>query len=151
MMKSPLFCVSAAVLIATILGGSARALADDDDDAKTALAKQMQQMSNDFRSVRKIIGNAARKQDAIGFIEDMEDCATSAKALAPKSAGSVPAADRPKYLADYKKQMDGLIADIQKLDDAVKAGKTADATAMLDTLQSDKRAGHKKFNTEKED
>ena len=78
----------------------------------------------------------------------MEDRAAKAKDLDPSKAKSIPPADREQFLADFRKQIDGLISDFQKLEAALSAGNTADASALLDKLQADKRDGHKKFNAE---
>ena len=119
-----------------------------DDGPKTPLAQEMGGIAKDFRALRKIVADPAQKATALGLAKDMEAHATKAKGFEPSKTKDIPPADKEQFIADFKKQMDGLIADFQKLESDIDSGNTADATAMLDKLQSDKREGHKKFNAE---
>jgi soluble cytochrome b562 len=147
MMKPSLSGIAASVLITSFLAASLPGHAQD-DKPKSPLAQQMSGISKDFRSLRKMVGDPAQKDAALGLVKDMEARATKAKDFEPAKTKVIAPADQAQFLADFRKQMDGLIADIQKLDQAVNDGKTADASALLDKLQADKRLGHKKFNAE---
>ncbi len=117
-----------------------------DDEPKTPLATEMGGIAKDFRALRKIVNDPAQKDAALALAKDMEAHATKAKTYQPSKTKEIPAADQAQFVADYKTQMDGLIGDFQKLEQAISDGKTADASALLDKLQQDKRDGHKKFN-----
>ena len=119
-----------------------------DDRPKTPLAEQMSGIAKDFRSMRKVVNDPAQKDVALQLARDMENRATKAKEFDPIKTKDIPAADRDQFLVDYRKQIDGLIADFQKLEAAVQNGITSDASALLDTIQADKREGHKKFIAE---
>jgi len=136
-----------ALLLATILTATYSARAQD-DRPKTPLSEQMSGIAHDMRGLRRMVGDPAQKDAALKLIKDMEDHATKAKGYDPEKAKDIPAAGKDQFLADYRKQMDGLIADFQKLEADVTAGNTTDATAMLDKLNTDKREGHKKFNAD---
>jgi soluble cytochrome b562 len=103
-------------------------------------------IAKDFRALRKIVSDPAEKDAALALAKDMETHATKAKTFTPSKTKEIPLADQQKFVNDYTMQMDGLIADFQKLEQAISDGKTADASALLDKLQQDKRDGHKKFN-----
>jgi len=107
-------------------------------------------ISKDFRSLRKMVSDPAQKDAALHLVKDMEDRAAKAKGFDPTKTKQIAAADRDQFLVDYRKSIDGLIADFQTLEAAVTDGKTADASALLDKIQGDKREGHKKFNAEDE-
>jgi len=147
MIKPTFPSLAASLLIPLFLAASIPVRAQD-DRPKTPLAEQMSGISKDFRSLRKVVSDPAQKDAALQLVKDMQDRATKAKGLDPSKAKNVPATDRDQFLADYRKQIDGLIADFQKLEEAVNDGKTSDASAMLDKLQGDKREGHKKFNAD---
>jgi soluble cytochrome b562 len=149
MTKSSVYGLAPSLFIATLLAASIPGYAQD-DKPKSPLAQQMSGIAKDFRSLRKAINDPAQKDSAAGLVKDMEARATKAKDFEPEKTADIAPADRPRFLADYRKQMDGLIADFQKLEQAVSDGKTADASALLDKLQMDKREGHKKFNAEDE-
>ncbi len=147
MTKSSVWGFAPSLFIATLLAASIPGYAQD-DKPKSPLAQQMSGISKDFRSLRKIVNDPSQKDAALGLAKDMEARATKAKGFDPAKTADIPPADKDQFLTDYHKQMDGLIADFQKLEQAVTDGKTADASALLDKLQSDKRDGHKKFNAE---
>jgi soluble cytochrome b562 len=83
----------------------------------------------------------------------MEAC----KKLVPAMASSLPEADRAKFVESYKKDMDAVIAEMGKMEKAVKDGKNADAQAILKKLSEMEEAGHEKYikddakKTEKKD
>ena len=141
MKKSPVAGIAASLLVTILLATPGRA-----DEPKTPLAQEMMGIAKDVRSLHKMVNDPAQKDAAIGLIKDMESHAAKARDMDPASAKTVAASDRDQYLADYKKQIDGLIADMQKLGQAVTDGKTADAASLLDKLGADKRQGHQKFN-----
>jgi soluble cytochrome b562 len=147
MMKKSLLSIVSVLSITTLLtfSGTIRA---DDDEPKTPLGEQMAGISKDFRSLRKVVSNPAQKDAALQLVKDMEARATKAQGLEPAKTKTIPAANKDQFIAAYKKQMDVLIGDFQKLEAAVTSGDTKGATALLDKLQADKRDGHKKFNAE---
>ncbi len=149
MIKISLSGVAAALLTATLLAGSIPVYAED-EGPKTPLAEQMSGIAKDFRSLRKMVNDPARKEAMLSLVRDMENRAANAKKFKPASTRNIAPTGRDQFLADYRKHLDGLIADFQKLEEAVGAGKTADASALLDKLQGDKREGHKKFNPDSE-
>jgi len=118
------------------------------DEPKTPLSQEMSGISRDLRSLRKAMSDPSQTNTAVSLVKDMEAHATKAKTFDPAKTRQIPAADKDQFLADYHKQMDGLIADFQKLEQDISSGNTADANAMLTKLQGDKREGHKKFNAQ---
>jgi soluble cytochrome b562 len=138
---------AATLLITTFLAASLP-VRGQDNGPKSPLAEQMSGISKDYRSLRKIVTDPTQKDTALGLVKDMVDRATKAKGFDPAKAKDVAPADRDQFIADYHKQMDGLIADLQKLEQAITDGKTTDASALLDTLRTDEREGHKKFRVD---
>lgn len=117
-----------------------------DDRPKTPLAQQMGGIAKDFRALRKIVNDPTQKDAAVALVKDMEDHATKAKTFDPEKAKDIAPADKAQFITDYRTAIDGLLADFQKLEQAISDGRTAEASALLDKLQQDKRDGHKKFN-----
>lgn len=135
----------ASLLALSLLTLAARA----DDEKKTPLAQQMDGIARDFRTLRKQIKDPAQKDSSLQLVKDMEDHAAKAKTFDPSKAKEVPEADREKFLADYRKSMDGLNDQFQKLQAQIKDGKLDEASGALDEIQNTKRDGHKKFNAQK--
>ena len=147
MTKPSLPGFAATLLMTTLLAGPVPVRAQD-DKPKTPLAQQMGGISKDARALRKMVSDPAQKDAAVALVKDMIDRATKAKGFDPAKTKDIPPADKDQFVADYRKQIDGLIADFQTLEQAVSDGKSADASALLDKIQQDKRDGHKKFNAQ---
>ena len=107
------------------------------------IAKSVKQLKNQ-------IADATQQQSSITLVETAKAAATDARALVPAKAASVPDADRPKFITDYQAEMDKLIGDFGKIEDAVKAGKYDDATKLYGDLNGVKREGHEKFQSDKD-
>ncbi len=147
MMKPALRALRIACLLAgiTALAPPLRA----DDGPKTPLQMDMSGMGRDVRSLKKLAIDPAQKEAALAAVKDLEDRAAKAKTYEPSKTKDIPASQKDQFLADYHKQLDVLSADIRKLRDAIQAGDTARAQALIDKLNSDKRDGHRKFNAQK--
>jgi soluble cytochrome b562 len=139
--------IASALLLTTLLAAPLVTHAQD-DHPKSPLSQEMSGIAHDIRALHKIVSDPAQKDATVKLVKDMEDHATKAKGFEPEKTKDIPAADKDQFIADYKKQMDGLIADFQKLEADITSGNTTDATAMLDKLNQDKREGHKKFNAD---
>jgi hypothetical protein len=131
---------STALLLAVSIPARAQ-----DDEPKTPLAIEMGGISKDFRALRKIVADPTQKDAALALAKDMEAHATKAKTFQPSKTKQVAPGDQAKFVSDFDTAIDGLIADFQKLEQDITAGNTADASALLDKIQADKRDGHKKF------
>jgi len=142
-------CASIAILAAFILGMqpgvSLRA-----DDHETELGGKMKIIGKSVKALKGQIADATKQQSTIDLLEAAKNAANDAKKLSPEKTKDVPEADRPKFLADYQVQMDKLIEDLGKIEDAVKAGKYDDATKLYGDLNTIKRDGHKQFQADKD-
>lgn len=114
----------------------------------TPLEDQMSAMNKAFKTLKKQAEDASKKDASLELIATMKKSAAASKDLAPAKAKDVPEKDRAKFVEDYKAAMDQLIAGIDKLEKAVKAGDGAAAKAAIDDLNKQKGDGHKKFQKE---
>ena len=57
----------------------------------------------------------------------------------------MPAADREKFLADYRTDLDELKDAFSRIEEAVKAGQYDKARSLLATVNTIKKEGHGKF------
>jgi cytochrome c556 len=147
MTKISLPALAASIVIAASLATAVSAHAQD-DGPKTPLAKEMGGMAHDMRTLHGMVADPTQKDAAVALVKDMITHATNAKGYQPKKTDSIPPADRAQFVADYKTAIDGLIADLQKLQDDISSGDTTDATTLLAKISQDKRDGHKKFNAQ---
>ncbi len=119
-----------------------------EDKPDSPLAVEMKGMSKDFKMLKKQVGDPAQKASSLDLIADMEKHAKAARELVPANTSKVPAADRDKWMADYKQQIDGLLAAYEKLQTAVSGDKPDEAKADMDAILGIKRKGHEVFAKE---
>jgi soluble cytochrome b562 len=80
----------------------------------------------------------------------MQKQANEAIKLEPVRKKEVPAAEQAKFIADYQARMKDFVANIGKVETALKAGKNDDAAVALKALKQDQDEGHKMFKKKKE-
>ena len=111
----------------------------------TPLQKEMEGIEKEMKNLRRTLRKAEQKDDSLKSVANIKASATKCKDLVPAMAKTVPAADRDKFVAAYQKSMDEFIAEVGKLEAAVKDGKTEDALEIHKHLKELEDAGHEKF------
>ena len=109
------------------------------------LEKEMKNIGKNAKVLKHIIGDPSKKTESLAAIGQMIKSAETAKTLTPEKAAKIPEAQRPQFIADFRKQIDGLIAQFKKIASDVTDGKTDIAKADFDKIFELKRAGHQKF------
>ena len=66
--------------------------------------------------------------------------------LIPAMASTVPAGERDKFVAAYKKDMEAFIGEVGKMEQAVKDGKNDQAVEIHKKLKELEDTGHEKYN-----
>jgi soluble cytochrome b562 len=132
-------------LIAFAIGFQAPVRADD-----TPLAKNMSGMNKLLRTLKRQIGDAAKKDENVGIIGKIKTSIAEAAKLEPKQTKDIPEAEKAAYLEKYKTQMAELNKTFEAIEAAVTAGKADDAKALFDKLSEQKEKGHKDFGADDE-
>ncbi len=114
-------------------------------DEDTPLEKQMQIMARSIKQLSGQIADPAKQQSIVTLMETLKQAASDAKGLDPRKAASVPQADRERFLADYRAQIDKLSAAFNQIEEAVSTGKYDQAKTLLSALGPIKKEGHTKF------
>lgn len=137
----------AAALVATALPASAQygPPPPAHGGADSPLEKQMQILARGKRQLSAQVADPAKQQQTITLIESLKKASVDSKALNPRKTASVPAADREKFLAAYRAQMDKLTETFNQMEEAVKAGQYDKAKSLLGALQSVMKEGHREF------
>jgi soluble cytochrome b562 len=138
MKLKPLFTLLAACAIAV------PAFAEED----TPLAKEMEKISKALKAVNRNLADAAQKDANIAKVGEAQAANTAATKLEPAKTKDVPAGEREKFLAGYKAAMEEAGKNLDALKTAIAGGKTDDAKAILDKLNTNKKDGHKKYKAE---
>lgn len=118
-------------------------------DEKTPLGKKMAAINTAFKAIGRQIEDPSKNASTLEQITVMETNAKAALTLEPEKKAQVPAAQQAKFVADYKAGIQTFIDTAVKLRAAVKAGKNADALAIVDEMKAQQRDSHKEFRIRK--
>ena len=141
---APLICVLAATL-----GLQAQDKAAKSTVTSTELEDKMDEINAAYRKLNRQIGDASKNADSLKQVAIIQQNAAAAMKLEPMKKKEVPAAEQAKFMTDYQAKMKSFVADVGKLEAALKAGKNEDAANALKTLKQDQDEGHKAFRKAK--
>ena len=108
----------------------------------------MEEIGKAFRRLGRQIDDASKNEDTLKLIATIREHAEASLKLDPAKKAEVPAAQQAKFVADYQAKMKGFLANLAKLESAVKAGNNAEADTLIKTLKQDQKEGHKEFKIE---
>jgi len=91
------------------------------------------------------VADPAQQQSTITLIESLKVAITTSKDLEPKKTATIAAADKEKFLTDYRSQLDKLTDAYNQIETAVKAAQYDQAMSLLSTIGPIKKEGHKQF------
>ncbi|MDB6167108.1 MAG: hypothetical protein JWQ83_2248 [Lacunisphaera sp.] len=114
-------------------------------DDETELGRTMSKLNGAWRKLRKQAADATANAKSLEFVATIKAAAEKALTLEPAKAEDVPAAERAKFIADYRAQMKDFIAQIDKLGEAFKANDNAAAQAIIQKMGAMQKEGHKEF------
>jgi soluble cytochrome b562 len=126
--------------LALLLLTSACLLADDDQP--TLVAVQMKQIAANYKSLKSQADDPAQKEASLSLVAGMRQAVATARTATPEPAEQLSGASLENYMNEFRKGLDELDADLQKLDAAIRAGETASIDSILDGLNSLKKTYH---------
>lgn len=126
-----------------------RAAFAQQDEEKTPLGKKMSAMNSAFKAVGRQIDDPAQNASTLEQLAIIETNAKAALALEPEKKGKTPAADQAKFMADYQSGIKQFLVTVDKLKTVIKAGKNAEAGAILDEMKKEQKEGHAAFRIKK--
>jgi soluble cytochrome b562 len=138
--------LGSALALAFVLANPAQA---QQDEPKTPLGKKMAAMNTAFKAVGRQIEDPSKNASTLEQIAIIETNAKSALALEPEKKGKIPAGEQAKFVSDYQAEMKKMLAVVDKLKTAVKAGNNADALKLIDEMKAAQREGHREFRLRK--
>lgn len=119
------------------------------EEPKTPLGKKMAALNTAFRALGRQIEDPSKNASSLELIETIETNAKGVLTLEPEKKEKVPAAEQAKFMADYKAGIEKLVATTGELKAAVKAGKNAEAVAIIDKMKGLQRESHAEFRIRK--
>jgi soluble cytochrome b562 len=123
--------------------------AEDQKDDTTELGSHMQKMSSAFRKLRTMLPDATKNDDSLAQVAIIKDNATAALDLKPAKLASIPDADQAKFVADYQAEIKKLLAALDKLTAALKAGDNDGAQKVYAEIGQIQKDGHGEFKAKK--
>ena len=122
------------------------AFAQDKDE--TPLGKEMEKIGKSMKAIGRAAKEGKVTKDLAAKVDEAKTAAEAAAKLEPAKTKDVPAAEKAKFLTDYKASMDGMIKTLGELKVAVEAEKADDVSKLLEKLGGGKKEGHKAFKKE---
>lgn len=119
------------------------AIADDTD-----LAKEMKVVNKNLRTLKRQVGDAAKKAENLELLTAIKKSIDASMKLEPAKTKDQPAAQKTAYLDNYKKQMTDMLKSFEEVEAAVKADKPEDAKKIFEKLSEQKEKGHKDFGAD---
>ena len=134
----------AGLLVAAPFTATRFALAAED----TELAKQMEEMDDAQKSLRKSLKDPATNAASLETLTKLQQLTVTSKALTPAKAAQVPEGERAKFVAGYRKDMAGLLAAYAQIEVAILDGDNAKAEELFKGLKKIEDDGHEKYSDE---
>lgn len=134
----------ASLLLAAPFAAARFAFAAED----TELAKQMEEMDDEMKKLRKSLKDAATNAASLETLTKLQQLTVTSKALTPAKAAAMPEAEKAKFVAAYRKDMAGLLAAYAQIEVAVLDGENAKAEDLFKGLKKIEDDGHEKYSDE---
>jgi len=142
-----------ALLLAIVSPGASVALHAADqpqaDSEDSELGDAMSAMNSAFKKLRKQVADPTQNEASLALVAKLRKACVESSVLVPIKVGRLPAAEQAAAKRAYQDQMKKLIATVDELAAALKAGKNDVAANLLKELHDQEEAGHKEFRAKK--
>ncbi len=115
------------------------------EEGDTPLMVEMEKIEQAEQFLRRSIGDAAQDAESLKQVAIAQQAILASKLMAPKMVTNVPEADRPKFLAEYRKSMASLLIEFTHLEQALLDGDRAAAKLAYKKLHAMEETGHNDF------
>jgi soluble cytochrome b562 len=117
----------------------------------TQLEDTMDEINAAYRKLNRQIGDSSKNADSLKQVAAIQKHAAAAMKMEPMKKKTLPAAEQAKFMADYQAKMKSFMADVTKLETALKAGKNDEAAGVLKTFKQTQEESHKQFKKDKKE
>ncbi|HVZ66341.1 MAG TPA: cytochrome b562 [Lacunisphaera sp.] len=150
-MKNPLLRLALTLLLALPAASMLRAQQKHEHkEPDTELGKTMEKVGHAWRTVRKQVDNPADNAATLALVTEIQGNLEKALKLEPVRAQDVPAAERAKFVEDYRAHMKEFLGLVGKLEAALKANDNAAAADLVKKMGATQREDHKEFRRPEE-
>ena len=123
----------------------ARASEEPGKVKKTELHEHMEAIEESMKKLRRTIRKPDSSADSLELIARIEQEAFVCKGMVPSRAATLPEAERPKFLAAYRKDMAGFIGQVLQIESAVLDGDSDKAMTLYRGLKTVEDDSHDKY------
>jgi soluble cytochrome b562 len=113
-----------------------------DDDQPTVVAVQMKQIAENYKSLKSQADDPAQKDTSLALVAGMRQAVATARTGTPEPAEKLTGSSLDNYMNEFRKGLDELDADLQKVDTAIREGQTASIASILDDMNALKKTYH---------
>jgi len=127
-------------------------------EPQTELGDKMEKIGGAFRRLRKVdpatklaqVADPTKNEDSLKQVAIIKENAQAALTLEPAKKKDLPADQQDKFVADFQSKIKAFLADVDKLEAALKAGNNDEAAKLVQALKTDEDDGHKEFQKKKQ-
>ena len=131
-------------ILATVVASAALAVSAVAAE-ETPLGEQMEKFSKALKAVGRAAKEGKVTKDLAAKVDEAKKAAEAGLKFEPAKTKEIPAGEKEKFLADYKASMQETIKTLDELKAAVEAEKADEVGKIMEKLNGQKKAGHKKF------
>ena len=115
------------------------------------LGDAMSAMNSAFKKLKRQVADPAQNEASLTLVSKLRKACVESTRHVPIKVGRLPAAEQAAAKLAYQDKMKTLIATVDELATALKAGKNDVAADILKQLHEQEEAAHKEFRAKKKD
>jgi hypothetical protein len=124
---------------------AAQAAPEEKKVKKSELNNHMEDIDDMMKRLRRTVRKPESNEESLKLIADIEQLMVTSKSLIPTKAEKVPEADRPKFVAAYRKQMANVLGIFCQMEEALCDGDNKKAQALYKTITTEEDKDHDQF------
>jgi soluble cytochrome b562 len=109
----------------------------------------MEGMGSAFRKIRRQGNDASKNAETLKLAAQLKSQALVALALVPELAAAKTGSEREALVKGYRREMQALVGEIDRLILALEKGNNAELPAILESIASRQKQGHRDYRMEK--
>jgi hypothetical protein len=125
--------------------------ADQANHEDSELGDAMSSMNSAFKKLKRQVADPAQNEASLSLVAKLRKGCVESTQHVPIKVGRLPAAEQAAAKLAYQDKMKKLIATVDELETALKAGKNDVAATLLKEIHEQEGAGHKEFRAKKKD
>lgn len=109
------------------------------------LVDAMEDMNAAYRRLSRQIRNSSRNAESLELVARLRAASEASMKFAPERAADLAGDERENFVKGYQEGMRLFLAEVQKLEAALKSGDNEAAAVLLEALKEMRNDGHKRY------